>query len=193
MIIVGVGCGPDLITMQGMQVISKAKLIYGSRRSIELVAGLIPEGAEVRTIEDYSHLEKLPDSSVVLSTGDPMLAGLGRPGAIIVPGISSMQVAFCRLGLNLVNAVAISAHGSSHLEAIDGSVRELKSKKTVFLLAAPAFPFSELIETLRKERLELKVAVCEDLGYPGERIEVGTPEAPPEVRSKLYSVVMGRW
>jgi len=50
---------------------------------------------EYHEIEDYKRISELPDGAVVLSTGDPMLSGLGRfakAGDAIVPGISSMQV-----------------------------------------------------------------------------------------------------
>ena len=40
--IVGVGCGPGLITEQAAQVIRSARLIYGSGRAIEMVQKLIP-------------------------------------------------------------------------------------------------------------------------------------------------------
>jgi len=50
---------------------------------------------EYHEIEDYKRISELPDGAMVLSTGDPMLSGLGRfakAGDAIVPGISSMQV-----------------------------------------------------------------------------------------------------
>jgi cobalt-precorrin-7 (C5)-methyltransferase len=193
MIIVGVGCGPGLLTQQAMEAIGNAQLIYGSKRAIDLARGCIAPSTEVRTIEDYSRLDELPENALVLSTGDPMLAGLGRPGHEIIPGISSMQVAFAHLGVPLVRSTAISAHGTGHGGAIEETIQELKSGKTVFLLAEPSFPFGELMTALTGERSECLVAVCEQLGYPEERIAIGTPGRPPEVRAKLYSVVLGKW
>jgi cobalt-precorrin-7 (C5)-methyltransferase len=193
MIIVGVGCGPGLLTRQAMEVIGSAQLVYGSRRAIGLARECIAPTAEVRTIEDYSRLDELPENAVVLSTGDPMLAGLGRPGRENIPGISSMQVAFAHLGLSLVRSTAITAHGTAHEVAIEETIQEIKRGKTVFLLAEPSFPFGELIADLAEERPDLRVAVCEELGYPEERIALGTAANPPEVRSKLYSVVLGKW
>jgi cobalt-precorrin-7 (C5)-methyltransferase len=122
-----------------------------------------------------------------------MLAGLGRPGQENIPGISSMQVAFAHLGLQLVRSTPITAHGTAHGAAIGEAIQELKSGKTVFLLAEPSFPFGELMDGLVRETIECRVAVCEQLGYPDERIAVGTATDPPEVRSKLYSVVLGKW
>ena len=36
-----------------------------------------------------------------------------------------------------------------------------------------------------------RVAVCEDLGYPSERVAEGTAEHPPVVQSRLFCVVVG--
>lgn len=36
-----------------------------------------------------------------------------------------------------------------------------------------------------------RVAVCEDLGYPSERVAEGTAEHPPVVQSRLFCVVAG--
>ena len=75
--IVGVGCGPGMLTEQATQAIRAAHLIYGSSRAIDMAKNLIPENCTVRSISDYRNLSQLPDNAVVLSTGDPMLAGLG--------------------------------------------------------------------------------------------------------------------
>ncbi len=50
----------------------------------------------------------------VLSTGDPMVAGLGRffRGAKIIPGISSVQIALSRLGVDICDVVIVNAHSS---------------------------------------------------------------------------------
>ena len=70
-------CGPGMLTEEAARVIQSAKSIYGSGRAIELVQKLIPKNCTVRSISDYRNLSQLPESAVVLSTGDPMLAGLG--------------------------------------------------------------------------------------------------------------------
>ena len=75
--IVGVGCGPGMLTEQAAQTIRPARFIYGSSRAIEMVKKIIPENCTVRSISDYRNLSQLPDNAVILSTGDPMLAGLG--------------------------------------------------------------------------------------------------------------------
>jgi cobalt-precorrin-7 (C5)-methyltransferase len=90
--IVGVGCGPGMLTADAIRVISGARLIYGSSRAIEIAREIIPDGCEVHEITSYRRLRELPEEAVVLSTGDPMLAGLGYLPGEVIPGISSLQV-----------------------------------------------------------------------------------------------------
>ena len=44
MIIVGVGAGPQMLTAQAAQAVEKARLIYGSKRAIDLVMEHINSG-----------------------------------------------------------------------------------------------------------------------------------------------------
>ncbi|MDI6896258.1 cobalt-precorrin-7 (C(5))-methyltransferase [Methanocella conradii] len=192
MIVVGVGCGPGMLTVEAIREIGKARRVYGSRRSIELAREYIPPGCEVVEVMDYSRLGELPDDAVVLSTGDPMLTGLGRYGSRVVPGISSMQVAFARLRLPLDKASIVDAHGRPREMAISETIGELERGKIVFIVADPAFDVKCLARNIRQRGLDCMIAVCEELGYESERIEAGTATSPPEAKSRLFSVVVWR-
>ena len=111
MIIVGVGAGPGMLTEEAIKAISFARMIYGSERAIEIARQHISPDCTVHIIEDYKKLRKLPESAVVLSTGDPMLSGLGYLGGKVVPGISSMQVACARLRISQLRMVPVTLHG----------------------------------------------------------------------------------
>jgi len=82
--IVGVGCGPGLLTEEAILVIRKARRVYGSSRALAIAQPYFRKDCTAVAITDYTTLPSLPDNAVVLSTGDPMLAGLGY-----LPGISS--------------------------------------------------------------------------------------------------------
>jgi len=86
MIIVGVGAGPGMLTLEAIKALGEASLIYGSQRSIDLVRDHIPPGCTVKIIKDYKKLRELPEQALVLSTGDPMLSGLGYLGGQGHPG-----------------------------------------------------------------------------------------------------------
>ena len=169
--IVGVGCGPGMLTEQAAQTIRAARFIYGSSRAIEMVKKLIPENCTVRSISDYRNLSQLPDNAVILSTGDPMLAGLGYLPGEVVPGISSLQVAAARLHISLSRVAVIVAHGTGHEKAMQETVDEIGREKIVFLIADPKFDVPELYRRLGAMGLTVpvRIAVCEDLGYPSRR------------------------
>ena len=188
--IVGVGCGPGMMTAKAARVIAGASLIYGSARAITLARETITPGCEVHEIADYRSLRSLPDHTVVLSTGDPMLAGLGYLPGEVVPGISSLQVTFARLKVPLTKAVVISAHGKDHVTAVATTREEIVRGRVVFLIADPAFSVDALAAALPPET---RLAVCEDLGYPAERIAVGTAAEPPVPRGDLFVVVAGEF
>jgi cobalt-precorrin-7 (C5)-methyltransferase len=190
--VVGVGCGPGMITPEAIDAIRNARQIYGSARAIEIAREHIPEGCEVEVIRDYGNIGALPGDAVLLSTGDPMLAGLGAHGARVIPGISSMQVAFARLGLPLDDAVVAVAHGKDHETAMRKAAEELARGRTVYLVADPKFDVGRLGSYLTGHGIGCDIAICEDLGYPGERIEIGTALSPPAAMSGLFSLVLGR-
>jgi cobalt-precorrin-7 (C5)-methyltransferase len=248
--VVGVGCAPGMLTEEAVRILGEARKVYGSRRAIEIARGAIPRTCEVHEIRDYSTLS-IPGDAVLLSTGDPMLAGLGDRGGEIIPGISSLQLAFARLRLPLARVAVVDGHARDAPQAIASVVEEVRRGKIVFLLPDPSFPLEALARTLREEgipcpegppaplddpcsvprsptlqrgpcppeqeemlrtsstprdspgsfgsRVSLldqgscTIALCEDLGYPAERITTGTPDAPPAARSRLFSLVIGRF
>ena len=189
--VVGVGCGPGMLTEEAVRVIGSATLIFGSDRAIEIARAHIAFGTTVRTIDDFKGMDKLPQEAVVLSTGDPMLAGLGYLKGEVIPGISSLQVAAARLHIPLARIVPVVAHGTGHEQGMNDTVDEVRRRKIVFLLTDPKFNTVELFKNLLALGIPLKVAVCENLGYPAERIEVGAVESPPQVTSGMYSLVIG--
>jgi cobalt-precorrin-7 (C5)-methyltransferase len=193
MIVIGVGCGPGMMTEEAMRELAKARTVHGSKRSLELAGPHLRKGAKLVPVEDYGALEGVPDNAVLLSTGDPMLAGLGYRAERVIPGISSLQAAYARLGAPLENTVIMSAQGKYHAMALKNAAEEVLRGRNVFLLADPTFSVAELAEKLASTSPECRIAVCERLGYPDERVQVGTPLEPPEAKSKLFVVVAGEW
>lgn len=190
--IVGVGCGPGLLTEEARAAISSATLVMGSKRALELAAPHIPAGCEVRVVSDFSSLRP-PENAVVLSTGDPMLAGLGYLGGEVIPGISSLQVAASRLRVPLEEISVIVAHGRDHERAIEKASAAIDQGRYAFIIADPGFSLDGLAEILAGSGEGVEIAVCEDLGYPAERISFGPVHNPPRPRSPLFCVLAGRF
>lgn len=191
--IIGVGCGPGLLTGQAIAELKKARFAYGSDRAIELARPYLPAQCAVKSIDDYKKLHTLPDDSVVLSTGDPMLAGLGYLKGEVIPGISSLQVATARLHIPLSRVVVVVAHGHGHEKGMEDTVDEVKRGKIVFLLADPKFDIADLYRRLTTLRQPVHIAVCENLGYKDERIAVADLDSQPMPRAALYSLVIGNF
>ena len=191
--IVGVGCGPGMLTQEAIRVIESASIIYGSDRAIELARAHIPECCRVSSIDDFKNLSQLPEEAVVLSTGDPMLAGLGYLKGEVIPGVSSLQVAAARLHLPLARVVVVVAHGKGHEKGMQETILEVKRGKIVFLLADPKFDVTDLYRRLSASDTpeHLRIACCENLGYPDEHIKKGDLESPPMPAVSLYSLVIG--
>jgi len=188
--IVGVGAGPNLLTQEAISAIENAEIIYGSKRAIELARKHIK--CEAREISDYT-LKSLPENAVVLSTGDPMLSGLGkyaREGDEIIPGISSLQLACARLRLELSNLAIISAHSRDIGPVKKQLLMELGAGKNVFLLPDSSFGAVEVADFMKSYHLSRQISVCERLGFPDERIDTGTTDKPPHPGSDMYCVVI---
>jgi len=191
--IIGVGCGPGLLTEQAIRELKRARSAYGSDRAIRLARPFLPENCAVRSIDDYKKLPALGDSAVILSTGDPMLAGLGYLKGEVIPGISSLQIAVARLHIPLSRVAVVVAHGRGHEQGMQDTVDEVRKGKIVFLLADPKFSVADLCSRLAALSLPLQVAVLENLAYPEERIVVGDIASPPLPEADLYSLVIGNF
>jgi cobalt-precorrin-7 (C5)-methyltransferase len=190
MIVVGVGCGPGMMTVDAITRLRSASKIYGSERAIELARSFIPSDCQVKMIRDYSKLNELPDDAVLLSTGDPMLAGLGRLGEEVVPGISSMQCAFSRLRLPMTRAVVVDAHGKDQEAAMREMLEEVERGRTPFVLTGPDFDISGLARMMVDANVECTMIILENLGYRDEIISFGDARHPPSAVSRLFSLIL---
>ena len=189
--IVGVGCGPGMLTEEAISAIENADLIYGSERALELASAYIRKECDARIISDYKSLRTLPDNAVILSTGDPMLAGLGYLDGEIVSGISSYQYACAKLKIPMTKTTIVNAHAKDHDKAFDEICFDVSRKKIVFVIADPEFSTEKLAKRLEVGSSDCKIAVCERLGYPDEIIQKGDVRNLPSPRSGLFVLFVG--
>ncbi len=190
--IVGVGCGPLQITLQAVSVLSEAEVIYGSSRALALAAPYIKPGCDIHTITDYRSLSSLGPETVIVSTGDPMLAGLGYLEGDVIPGISSLSYAASKLHVRIPDIIIINAHGRDHTAAIRMSIVELERNRIIFLLADPAFDTATLAADIHSAGLFCEIIICEALGYPEEKFIRGTSESPPIPENELFSIIISQ-
>lgn len=182
--IIIVGCGPGLksyITPYALHNINKADILVGSRRLLKLFSD--SEAKKIVLEKNYGILlnEIVSLSStmqvVVLVSGDPcffsytkmIIKKVGRESCIIIPGISSVQLAFAAIGECWDDASFISLHGRDSEYA--QLIKKVKTHYKVGILTdhnnTPALIARRLLESGIRER---RMFVCENLSLPEECI-----------------------
>ncbi|MHB8770967.1 MAG: precorrin-6y C5,15-methyltransferase (decarboxylating) subunit CbiE [Syntrophales bacterium] len=177
-----VGCGPgaeSYITPAAREAAATADVLIVSRRLRalfpEVVAERIDSGTAIdATIDTMAARRDAGLQVVLLATGDPGIASLaqpvvkrfGRENCEVIPGISSIQVAFGRLGLDWMDVKIITAHGRDpQVTAADladaGKIAILGGREGSLEWAAG------LIPQLGSGR---RVFLCEELTLPGEKV-----------------------
>ncbi len=193
--VLGIGARP--FDKRGRKAVLSAEIIVGPRRLCELFAGCaqFPQVREKirqidkpdETIDFIRGLMKAGmEHIVLLASGDPLFFGIGRKAlqefgresVEILPDVSSVQLAFSRIGLPWDNALLISLHGKS-LRYEPGDIPGLLARHD--LVAAltdkehgPA-AIAQSLAAIPALRSSCVVFVCERLGYEDERITEGSP------------------
>ncbi len=179
------GCGPgspDFLAPTVRRAVEGAEVLVGARRLLDLfpesAAEKIAVGADVeqalRAIDERRSDKKI----VVLVTGDPGLCSLARPvvdrfgrdACLVIPGVSSVQAAFARLGLDWTDAKIIDAHREDPAAVPEG----LRGVAKIAVLAGRQEAFRWVARLAEAVGDGYRIYACEDLTLPGERVrEVG--------------------
>ncbi|MFQ5861945.1 MAG: precorrin-6y C5,15-methyltransferase (decarboxylating) subunit CbiE [Candidatus Brocadiales bacterium] len=180
-----IGCGPGALgymTLMGLKRIQEANVLVGSRRLLNLFPEVKAEklilGKNYRAlltkIERLSARKKI----VVLVSGDPgffsyarlVVTRLGKDNCDIIPGISSVQLAFASIGLNWSDAHFISLHGRK--AELDNLVDIIKTHDKVAVLNDAAVSPKLLCRALQRGGVKgKKVYLCENLSLNNESIK----------------------
>ncbi len=173
-----VGCGPGApacVTPEARAACAGAQVLVGAARALELFPEcrgrrIVMNGGSRALLEAVAALD--PGERVaVLVTGDPGIASLGtlamrrfgRAACRVVPGISSAQVAFARLGLDWTGARILSAHHTRPEAAVAG-------EKVMAVLAGGKDSFGWIADLLEGCGEGYAAIACEDLTLPSERV-----------------------
>lgn len=180
-----VGCGPGsrkCVTLEALEAILNAEVLIGAPRLLDL----FPEAAGERiasrgdVTEAAAAISANRDKRIaVLVTGDPGIASLarlilqrfGRDACRVIPGVSSVQAAFARLGVDWTGARILSAHGGpprtgfTTLEGEDAIAVLMGSRDAAGWVAA-------LAEHLGSS---WKLFLAENLTLPGETVREISP------------------
>ena len=179
-----VGCGPGskkYLTGYAMQHIIHAEVLIGSRRLLSLFPDTDADTYVlsnnykllITRIVSLSKKKKV----VVLVSGDPgffsysklIVDKIGNEKCEVIPGVSSVQLAFAKIGRTWNDACFMSLHGRSGKLA--SVVKKITDNDKVAVLTDNSnnvkLIAKKLIETGIKER---KIFVCENLSLGKERI-----------------------
>ncbi|MGB9660553.1 MAG: precorrin-6y C5,15-methyltransferase (decarboxylating) subunit CbiE [Moorellaceae bacterium] len=181
--VVGVGPGdPSWLTPAAYQAVAEAEILVGGPRALHLFAFLDREkrviDADLETL--YQYLKQVRGRpTAVLVSGDPGLYSiLGWLRARfpveeirVIPGISSVQLAFARLGRGWEGAIILSLHGRP-LNLLDGYLSALSRNELLLaLLTGGSNTPAEVGRYFTAKGLgKLKVWVGAQLGGPEERV-----------------------
>jgi len=199
-----VGCGPGLkayISPKALYNVKKADILVGSRRLLKLFPGVDAEkiileknySVLINRIADWSATKQV----VVLVSGDPcffsytklLVKKLGRESCIIIPGISSIQLAFAAVGESWDDACFISLHGREpeYVQLIH-NVRE--HSKVGILTDQNNTPASIARQLLASGIRNRQMFVCENLSLPNERIHEMDLSSAANMKTNGTSVVI---
>lgn len=179
--VVGIGPGsPDYLLPAASQAIAAARVLVGGKRALDTLA---PCGAATKVIDkDINGVMKfierqLPDNDiVVMVSGDPgfysLLSALrlkfSPEKLTVIPGISSVQLAFARLAEVWQDALLVSMHGRT---ANDTALQYEPGKKLGILTDSIHNP-RYIAQVLAGHGWpgEAKVWLCANLSYENEQI-----------------------
>ncbi len=179
-----VGTGPgrrDLITVAGENLIAKADILVGWPRLLSAFDDFKGKRIELAgSIEGtLATLEEFKDQNVVvLASGDPMLFGIGKrisehfelSQRKCVPGISSIQMLFSEVGVDMNDLYITSSHGKQP------DFEFLFLHKKIALVTDKILGPYEIAQEAIKRNINCSIIVGENLGYPEQKISVLQPE-----------------
>jgi precorrin-6Y C5,15-methyltransferase (decarboxylating) len=153
--------------------LEEAVLVVGGARHLKTL-GVEAERSAVLKGDLSEALGRIGESGgsvVVLASGDPGFFGIARllgerfgtENLRVLPGVSSVALAFARAGISWDDAITVSAHGRDPRRAVN----VCRAHPKVALLTSPQFGPAELARVL--EGWERTFFVAERLGEPDER------------------------
>ncbi len=176
--IAGVGPGsPDYVTPAVRKAVEAAEVLIGLERSL----ALFPAGDAVRcpirghVPETVGAIEAAGGRRIVLLvSGDPglfsiaraVIARFGQSACQVIAGVSSLQLAFARLGLDWHDALIVDAH--SRVPEIRASELAAQAKVAVFVGCKDAHDW--LLEVGRSVAPSHRMVALSDLSLPTEEL-----------------------
>lgn len=188
--VIGIGTGSKkLITIQAVEALQEAQIVFGAKRMLEAVKDSISDScisiAEYQADKIAAYLEEhielnriavLYSGDIGFYSGAKQLRGILEAKAnmqcIPIAGISAPLYFMDQLGIAWEDAMLCSMHGRN-----ENILANIKNHKKVVVLLGDVDAVSRLSELLiQANLLQIKMVVGENLSYPNEKILIGSPE-----------------
>lgn len=199
-----VGCGPGAaacLTREALDAVAGAEVLYGAARLLPL----FPEScAECVALErfDAAALARIEADLrekrvAVLVSGDPgvfsfsrlLVRHFGVDGCRVIPGLSSVQVAFARIGCPWQEVRIVSAHGRE----LTVPVEMLSNERAVAVLGGGE-PSVQAVRRVIEALLPTHEAwLCRDLTLPGETVRRLDEPPPAEELTSPRTLLLFVW
>jgi len=178
--IIGIGSGAeDYLLPAARKEVERSDCLIGGRRALRLFQSLSKEErlleGNFEQVIPFLLKEREKKKIAVLVTGDPGLYSflgtiskvLRKEEYVVIPGVSTVQIAFARIGERWEDATLLSLHGRK----MDDLAARVESSIKTFLFTDPGFPPEKIAAYLLQKGVENRRAVVmENLTYPDERI-----------------------
>ncbi|HEX4150221.1 MAG TPA: precorrin-6y C5,15-methyltransferase (decarboxylating) subunit CbiE [Pirellulales bacterium] len=177
-LVVGMGDnGADSLSRDAMRRVNEAQVLMGGERHLAFFADHPAEKFAIRDNlkELAARLQVERRRVVVLASGDPLFYGIagylankiGRERLEVLPGISSMQLAFARIKESWQDA----ALASCHAKPIDDVLEIVRDAKKVGIFTDDSNTPARIARELLKAGIGgFRAHVCENLGGQDERV-----------------------
>lgn len=197
--IVGIGDnGLESLDARAREIVESAEVLIGGHRHLEMVNGAaerVPVTGKLDPVVQAIRENRGKKRIAVLASGDPLFHGIARTLMSrlprewfeVLPGVSSMQLAFARAKEPWDDAVFVSVHGKpieGLSEALDGS------RKIGVFTDDKNTPDAIARFLIERGDTGWRMVVCENLAGPGERVVEGTPQEVVEQRFAPLNVVI---
>ena len=181
MIVVGIGPGSaEYLTPAALAAIHSARVLVGSRRALDDFAGeeqlTRVINRDIESLLEFLREQISSDNVVIMVSGDPGFYSLldvvprefPADKIKIIPGISSLQYAFAKIGEPWHGATLASFHGRKPA----GSDLGHSAGKLLGLLTDSVYNPAAIARTLLAAGWpeDSKVWLCSNLSYPDEQV-----------------------
>jgi precorrin-6Y C5,15-methyltransferase (decarboxylating) len=173
--VIGLDGGP--LSAEARELLEGATLVVGGRRHLAALGVESKRAAVLQgdLSEALGRIGRFAGPVVVLASGDPGFFGIvrllgerfGVENLRVLPAVSSVALAFARVGLPWDDAMTVSAHGRDPRRAVN----VCRAHPKVAVLTSPEFGPAELAREL--EGWERAFFVAERLGKPEEGVYRG--------------------